>query len=244
MNGVLLQVFEDGSSSYEVNKIFQASLTYDIPRLKCQLSDLRSLRHLLRSYLPVGTVEFVQEAMRILDCEPPPWNCYPDILRPFLRRNVLKTTKGAVDLSQDIFVKPAEHLKAFTGFLLQSVSSERQAFDLLPDSTPIWTAEKVQFLSEYRYYVTGEGDLSRGRYDDGEDEAPEPDEGIVGEMARSLFSELQHPFALDVGVLNTGPTALVEVNDAWAIGLYENALSPSAYYLFLLKRWDRIKSRA
>lgn len=237
-------MFEDGSSSYEVNKIYQASLTYDIPRLKCQLSELQSLHHFLHSYMPAGTVEFMQEAMRILGCEPPPWNCYPDVLRPFLHRNVSRTTKGAVDLSQDVFVKPAEHLKAFTGFLLHSGSVERQTFDLLPDNTPIWVAEKVRFLSEYRYYMTGEGTLSRGRYDEGEDCAPEPDEGIVGEMTRSLFAELQHPFALDVGVLDTGQTALVEVNDAWAIGLYENALAPSAYYLFLLKRWDRIKSRA
>lgn len=251
MSGVLLQVFEDGSSSYEVNKIFQASLTYDIPCLKRQLADLHLHRDLLRTYLPVGTVEFVQEAMRLLNCVPAPWNCYPDVLRPFLHREVSRTTKGALDLSADVFVKPAEHLKAFTGFLLQSPSEERHAFDLLPDSTPVWTAEKVQFLSEYRYYVWDEG-FMRGRYDDGADDAPEPDERLVGEMATDLSDEfryqandaLSQPFALDVGVLATGQTALVEVNDAWAIGLYENALSPSEYYRFLLKRWDSIRSRA
>lgn len=202
MNGVLLQVFEDGSSSYEVNKIFQASLTYDIPRLKCQLPDLKLHQGLLHSYLPVGTVEFMQEAMRLLGCELPPWNCYPDVLRPFLHREVSRTTKGTLDLSADVFVKPAEHLKAFTG--------------------------------------------------DGADDAPEPDGRLVGEMATDLSDEfryqaddaLSQPFALDVGVLATGQTALVEVNDAWAIGLYENALSPSEYYRFLISRWDSIRSRA
>jgi len=51
---------------------------------------------------------------------------------------------------------------------------------------------------------------------------------------------MRYPYTLDVGRLSTGGTALVETNDAWAIGLYGKALTPRVYLDFLGKRWKSI----
>ena len=45
-------------------------------------------------------------------------------------------------------------------------------------------------------------------------------------------------YALDVGVLSTGETALVEVNDAYGIGAY--GIAAEHYYTFLKARWDEL----
>lgn len=240
--GTILQVFPDGSSGYEVNRILQACLTYDIPKRKCRLGDLASLPSDSRPDLPVGTVEFVQERLRVLGLSLPEWNCYPEVLRPYLYRGVRRAPKSTVDAASDVFIKPARDIKAFTGFCLRSAEpSNLKEYASVPLDTPCWIVDRVEFVSELRYYVTDlQPPLVSGRYDDGEDSAPLPDEEEVYKMVHALWDELRHPFALDVGVLTSGETALVEVNDAWAIGLYEAALSPLDYYKFLRMRWDRV----
>lgn len=58
------------------------------------------------------------------------------------------------------------------------------------------------------------------------------------EIASNVFC---HGFAMDVGVLASGETSLVELNDAWAIGLYDQSITPIAYFFWLLKRWTLMK---
>src|SRR3546814_7795613 len=80
--------------------------------------------------------------------------------------------------------------------------------------------------------------LGWARYDpDGADDAPLPDAHDVQQMIRDhhkgeALQERTHlcAYSLDVGVLDSGQTALVEVNDAWALGLYRG-MSDIAGYL-------------
>lgn len=109
------------------------------------------------------------------------------------------------------------------------------AFMAMPADAPVWISEPVQWLSEWRYYVANNAVVGRARYDSNEDEAPEPDEYTVKKCIRDMATS--HPYVLDFGVLSTGETALVEANDAWAIGLYAEALSPRDYLYFLRSRW-------
>jgi hypothetical protein len=62
----------------------------------------------------------------------------------------------------------------------------------------------------------------------------------VSECILDVHEELGHPFACDVGVLSNGLTAIVEINDAWAIGLYGKCLQPREYTDFLFTRWKSI----
>ena len=49
-------------------------------------------------------------------------------------------------------------------------------------------------------------------------------------------------YGIDFGVLASGATALVEVNDGWALGLYGRALSARDYYRLLRTRWDQLRA--
>ena len=173
---------------------------------------------------------------------------YPVELRPYLHRELrlvpARSVKGPWFKGR-WFVKPAA-TKLFAGFVLddQVADADRSAWQLsqlralnaLPSATPVWLSEPVRFLSEWRYYIQDGQIVGQGRYDpDGADDAPEPD----AEAARACLQALPcpHPWVLDLGVLQDGRTALVECNDAWAIGLYADAMTPAAYLDFLWQRW-------
>lgn len=111
---------------------------------------------------------------------------------------------------------------------------------LLPD-TPVWVSEPVQWIQEYRYYVMDSKIIGHARYDqDDADTAIEPDINIVEQCIADLA--ITHPYALDMGILSSGETAIVEVNDAWSIGLYAGAMTPQDYVRFLSARWCSIFS--
>lgn len=195
--------------------------------------------------LPVGSVEFVRCAMEVANIQEPENISYPTLAMPYLRRNVEQCQLGDVD--GKYFIKPVS-TKLFNGFVHDSNlidMSEISAHDIeqystikdLPKDTLVWRSDPVQWLSEWRYYVAHGFVIGSARYDDGSSEA-EPDVKTVRQCIRDL--NLDHPYVLDFGVLSTGETALVEVNDAWAIGLYGKALDSRDYFYFLRSRWRLI----
>lgn len=197
--------------------------------------------------LPVGSVEFVRAAMEIASIREPANLTYPDPIRPWLRRDV--RTVRLDEVRDRTFIKPTS-TKLFTGFIFDPTAAPdpSREHDLeqdrivrgLPGSTLVHASPVVGFQCEWRYYVQGGNILGGARYDDaGADEAPEPDMGTLRECVLAMG---QHrPFALDAGVLPDGRTALVEINDGWAIGLYRGAITPAQYLGFLLDCWDSLR---
>lgn len=193
--------------------------------------------------LPVGSVEFVREAMNLLNIVEPPNLSYPDKLTNFLGRTIKQ--QQIKDITGRWFVKPTT-TKLFNGFIYDSSQNssildehdleQYTIFKSLPPTTLVWVSEPVRWLAEWRYYVAYNGIVGKGRYDTtGADDAPEPNIHVVRECIKLL--DLPYPYAIDVGVLTTGETVLVEVNDAWAIGLYQKAMAPRDYLYFLRTRW-------
>ena len=96
--------------------------------------------------------------------------------------------------------------------------------DPVPDDFPVWLSEPVKFVSEWRYYVLDGVVVGAGRYDEGPDEAPKPDVSRVSAAASEMSlsgSLAPAAYALDFGVMDDGRTALIEANDAWALGYYQ-----------------------
>lgn len=199
--------------------------------------------------MPVGTVEFVMEAMSVAGIEPPPAPGFPPELQPFLYRPVTRTTLAKLaSVRAPTFIKPVA-TKLFNGFVFnpatppQDLDAHDQeqlaALERLDISTAIWASPVVNFVSEWRYYVLNGLIAGQARYDpEGHENAPAPDRC---EVERAIHARGQrHPYAIDFGVLATGETALVEVHDAWAIGLYGHALNPKDYYRFLRTYWDHL----
>ena len=174
---------------------------------------------------------------------------YPRVLQPYLHRSVEQRDAGTV--LGLWFVKPVD-TKAFTGFVFDTLDNpdhlscrdraQYNAFLALDPRSRVWVSEPVSWVSEVRYYVLDGEILGEGRYDDGPDDAPLPDPAVVQEMASRFSASRGAPvaFALDVGVLEDGSTALVEVNDAWALGFYSGTLAPRQYVQMLWRRWQQL----
>lgn len=243
LNKVLIQ----NVSSVETRTISQACmLSNGIEVKRADISDLQHMTDDLNGFMPVGSVEFIREFMKISGIIEPENISYPSSIKPMYQRKIEKTTaKEAKLIDGSYFVKPVT-TKLFTGFLMCDREFEDQ-FDIeqfakyatLPQETEVWISEIVNFVSEYRYYVQDKKIIGMARYDQNEyEDAPVPDAYFVKSVVDSL--PFNHPYTVDIGVLDTGESAVVECNDAWAIGLYGKALAPKDYLLFLSNRWQSI----
>lgn len=239
-------VILQNESTTETRAVRMACLTNDIATANCSLEGLLAYGKELQSgsALPVGSVEFVRQAMHITGIDEPPNISYPEGAQRFLGRKIHRAHVGSV--LGTWFVKPVT-TKAFTGFVFDTLKDDEQyaaserdslsAFLRLPADSLVWISEPVTFVSEWRYYVQAGKIIGAARYDPhGSDDAPAPDMAVVLEGIKA--AGLPYPHAADFGVLNNGETVLVEANDAWALGLYDKALTPMAYLEFLHSRWQ------
>lgn len=243
-----------GTSHVESRVASHYAMTAGVPIADARFEALDAHKDAIASglVLPVGSVEFVRKAMEFAGISEPENLTYPRVLAQYryLKRNVRQCQAGSV--SDGLFVKPVE-TKAFTGYVVMDFEKlsehdfeQHEAFLSLPHETLVWTSTPVAWVSEVRYYVLGGKVVGEGRYDDGEDNAPLPDESMVAEMASLMALSPGAPaaFSLDVGVLDTGETALVECNDAWALGYYKGTLSHRDYMDMLWHRWRQLFSES
>lgn len=185
----------------------------------------------------VSHIDDVEGALRALGCPVPPALDYPTALQPFLGRRMWQSTINAIaaDPAQwPVFVKPILARKKFTGVLVRHfrdlIGSGDQA-----ENTPVWCAEPVHFLAEWRCFV---------RY--GEVLAAQPYRGdwrvhfnpAVVEAAVAAYQDGPKAYALDIGVTDQGATLVVEVNEGYSIGSY--GLPPLRYAKFLSTRWAEL----
>lgn len=196
--------------------------------------------------IPVGSVEFVRQAMKLGGIKEPHNLSYPPGSSNFLGRRLQVHGIGeALASPEAIFIKPVT-TKTFNGFVFEPsvpthMLSEHDQEQLtvargLKPETLVFVSTKVQFLSEWRFYVQSGTVVGRSRYDpDGRDDAPAPNEARVLECIQAL--EIEHPYALDMGVLDTGETVLTEANDFWALGFYRGSMKPQHYLACLIERW-------
>lgn len=228
---------KDEVSLVEKRVVRAASMLLDAKLYSASLSDIKTsgVEHIPLDAVPVGTVEFVSAVMKASNISQPAHMTYPECLRESLQRNIWEGYFG--DHTGDIFVKPRHNIKGFTGALKSTLSDD----SVLSLDYPVWYSEPVQFTSEWRYYISGGKMLGAGRYDDGDDNLPEPDIQLVKYCVQQMmFAHGPLAYALDFGVLADGRTALVEANDGWAIGYYKGSCSYQDYARLLHARWVQL----
>ena len=100
---------------------------------------------------------------------------------------------------------------------------------------PIFCSEIVDWLSEYRVYVI-HGEIVGIKHYDG-DPSIIIDEQIAAEAVQLLeqSGEATAAYAIDLGVISSGETALVEWNDGFSLGSYN--LDKAIYTNLLIARW-------
>ena len=244
-------------SSYEDKAVLTVCNIQDIAIIRADLQELQGHERALQSgtVMPVGSVEYLRAAMTLAGHKEPANLSYHDCIRPYLGRRVYPWLVGdlkTVAIPRPVFVKPA-HTKLFTGFVLvpgqpaeQYPDSSRDCFTSymsMPDTEELWTSANCPFLCEWRYYINNGVVIGASRYDThGAKNAPRPNPLVVQAAIQAAWQHLKHAFALDMGIYgHNNKTAVVELNDAWAIGLYresETAPTPLAYTKLLWSRWQ------
>ena len=232
----------DEVSSIEKMAVRTAAMLGNAKVFSASLNSVRSVSvsSTTLSATPVGTVEFVTDVMAAIGIERPEFESYPECLSSFLCRDVNEDV--LINVAKQQFVKPRKAVKLFTGGILSEIFGEVSA---IPKNTPVWVADRVKFISEWRYYILNHEIVGMGRYDDGTEDAPIPFiKQVQGAVTAMKAKNAPSGYALDFGVLEDGRTALVEANDGWALGFYRGSCSYRDYAALLDSRWQQIKARS
>jgi hypothetical protein len=194
-----------------------------------------------RSSLAIGGLSFMRAALRQLSVEMPEADDYPSCLSDHLHRRVWASTvaqvRGAVDVGSPVFVKPRLKRKRFAAQVVTAGAD--WPLVSLPGGLAVWCSEPVVWQSEFRVFVARGLELARRNYDG--DPTVEPDQHVVGDCIGQMGSRMAG-YALDVGVLDSGQTAVVEVTEGFSLGGY--GASPAAMVDVLIARWTQLIQEA
>ena len=170
------------------------------------------------------------------------YNDYPKCLNKYLYRKIwessikeLKTELFNEGMINPIFIKPKDKLKKFTGFVIKSIDDLNQ-LNNSGDNIKIICSEQVNFISEYRCPVIN-GEIKDFCFYYGDNNI-KIDKSIVQKMVNEFINSPK-AYCIDVGVLSSGETALIEVNDAFSIGIY--SMPKEVYAELLITRWNELK---
>ena len=194
------------------------------------------------SDIVAGSVKFVRAALQAIGAPLPVQNPYPTALAPWLHRRVWPVVSlgRALDGGLPVFVRPAKRWKAFTGFVAESPNPP-QVYGV-SRREPVWCAEVVRFVSEWRTYVVRGEVRFVGFAKYGGDRSVRPDESQIAAAVAAYQPVAPAGYAIDFGVLGTGETALVEVNDGFSVGAYDDVPAKD-YFEMVAVRWEQLRGK-
>lgn len=237
---ILLQSERETGLDHESKLVYQQCIMERLQVVYFTLDDLQAgIVDVSDVCLGVGSVDAIKELLTQVGKCVPPSNYYPQQLDAHLHRALRKGTvadiKTALLAEREVFAKSVAW-KRLTGQVFSPLNGWSQ-LQGVPDDLPVWLGEPVTFLSEYRVYVIENEIIHIANYMG--DDRVVLDMEIIGLAVHALSEHSPKAYAMDWGVLATGETALVEVNDAWSIGAYPG-ISSKDYYIFLKTRWREL----
>lgn len=184
-----------------------------------------------------GNIGDVWEALKIMGLPRPKEIDYPKHLQKHMYRTVKHTTLGEVTRGvRTCFVKPVQQ-KLFTGLVWSPDDPiARLNVAIYPLDTPVLVTNVLDFVSEYRCFVRDD-ELVGVKHYKGDWSKPLNREVVEDAVHHGRRKGMPWAYAIDMGVLSTGETALVEVNEGYALGSY--GLTSIVYARMLETRWEQ-----
>jgi ATP-grasp domain, R2K clade family 3 len=245
MNFSKVVLFKEGELEIEEQLIFENSTSLNLPIEFASMKQMeRNKVEISDSCLIVGPVGFIKHALRRLGKSIPEHNPYPECLQKFLHRQVrfensLKNVLSEIESGKSLFIKPARGWKRFTGFVCDNPFDYR--FKNASKNAPVWVSEPVVFVSEWRVYIADWCLVGICPSPTNEKFAEKPDPDVIDDAIDILYENKLNmsSFAIDFGVLSTGETSLVEMNDGFACGAYRG-INSANYFEMIANRWKEI----
>jgi hypothetical protein len=199
--------------------------------------------------LVVGDFQYIRLALLGLGIKFPSAPDFPVCLEYLLYRRTFVSTLGELkdmiikDPKAEVFFKPLEETKAFSGDLATLDWINFLLFDQhIPSDFALVCSDRVDMLCEYRAYVVEGKVRALCRYRGPHDIVP--DRGIIEGAAADLFASEEGRAlvgcSIDFAVVQLADgsrvTALIEVNEGFALGAYEG-LSGKDFVDLLCARW-------
>ena len=210
-------------SKYQLQNLGVEIIDFDGSNLK----SLDKYNFNLKNDIIIGSVEASCLFFKKCGIEPPKYIGYPEELKKYLDREIIKTKFGEINHSYPYFIKPSNHVKLFTGTLVESEKSYdfmKEFYKEINEDTDLYLSSPIDFLSEYRCFVH-KGKLKGIQWYAG-DFTIFPSMFKIESMIEDYINA-PVSYTLDVGihsinggVANITNTSLVEINDMWAIGSY------------------------
>lgn len=185
----------------------------------------------------IGSVQGTERFFEACGVPIPGYLGYPEQLKKYMGRNIITIPFSELGKDFPYFVKPAVGVKMFTGDV---VSNEKHLeylvmFDKCQPDTMVIKSEVIEFLSEYRVFV------SHGKIYDVKHYKGTWKEHVSWSIIENMvsdYTDCPSAYTLDVGLASNGITRLVEVNDMWAIGSY--GMDGREYALLCARRMKEI----
>ena len=159
---------------------------------------------------------------------------YPDEIQEHMYRDV-KAVK-VEEVQKGDFLKPlSKDHKLFSPFVKDDSLQCQLTIGKIPPCHTVLMSKAVRFLSEFRVYVLEGKILNICYYKGNPSLFPDP------EIVKEMVSKVTHhsiSFGLDVGVLSSGETAVIEMNDFCCLGNY--GLNAQQYAQCIAKRWTEV----
>lgn len=197
-----------------------------------------------RNIILVGCIEDTNEFLSRFDLGPKVPLNIPEELDEYrftgreTGKCIYEVLKRMEDKHYPVFIKPAGKAKEFVPGVVKSRKDLDMFFHNLPEETHVFCSSVVNFVSEYRCYIIN-GEIKGIKHYFG-DFFIFPDAQKIKDMVRT-YTNAPAGYSLDVGVLDTGETVLVECNDGWSLGNY--GLEPNLYVSLLVARWRELFKR-
>jgi len=202
-------------------------------------NDLSTLenQNISKSDICIASVQATSKFFELCNIKTPDYLGYPDELKKYLGRNI--ELVKFIDLKNDFpyFLKPAYNIKLFTGDVVEKpVHLEYlKNWDNCTDDTYVYKSEVVDFISEYRVFVSL-GKIYGMKHYKG-DFLKFVDVSVIQNMIDD-YKTCPSAYTLDIGLTSNGETLLVEINDFWALGSY--GLESRDYALLCARRMREI----
>ncbi|MDI9637578.1 ATP-grasp domain-containing protein [Geitlerinema splendidum] len=193
--------------------------------------------------LVVGDMPCISGALKQLSIPEPQPNDYPTSLHKFLHRRVWQSTLEELERGlregcyPATFVKPATRRKRFTGCVFESEYDLSQVYGVSRQEK-VLCSEVVAWLSEYRIYVVHSEIRNVDWYAGNADIPIDIEEVRRAIQVLDQAKESYAGYAIDFGVLASGQTALVEMNDGFAVGAY--SIDSKNYTDMIWARWEEL----